>query len=364
MTSESTFQPNWASPPGDTISDILFEKNISLKEFSNKMGFTTTYTKKIINGNISITYKIAENLESILGASKTFWINRESQYREDIVRAEQNVLEQKEWLSELPLSDMRKFGWAPTLSNSKFEDKLNSCFNFFNVSSVKEWHEIYHDLLYATSFKISSSFDSKAESIITWLRQGEIDSQSSNCSNWNKELFKKSLLEIRPLTRQKDPQIFIPKIKELFSRCGVALAIVPTPTKCTTSGATYFTSNNKALLLLSFRHLSDDHFWFSLYHEAGHILLHKNTSIFLEGIEKSTSKEEKEANDFAAKILIPEEHQPQLMTLNANKWRDIVRFAKLVGVSSGIVVGQLQHLGLIRHNQLNKLKTRFKWIKS
>ncbi|MFX9089566.1 ImmA/IrrE family metallo-endopeptidase, partial [Acinetobacter baumannii] len=32
----------------------------------------------------------------------------------------------------------------------------------------------------------------------------------------------------------------------------------------------------KAMVLLSFRHLSDDHFWFTLFHEFAHLLLHNN----------------------------------------------------------------------------------------
>jgi Zn-dependent peptidase ImmA (M78 family) len=105
--------------------------------------------------------------------------------------------------------------------------------------------------------------------------------------------------------------------------------------------------------------LSDDHFWFTFFHEAGHLLLHGENGFFLEGIESSTTAEE-EANEFAAQILIPPEFQDELAQLRA-KIYEVSRFARRLGVSPGIVVGQLQHLRKIRHNQLNGLKRRYTW---
>jgi hypothetical protein len=41
-------------------------------------------------------------------------------------------------------------------------------------------------------------------------------------------------------------------------------------------------SPNKAMVILSFRYLSDDHFWFTFFHEIAHLLLH-NASLTLRG---------------------------------------------------------------------------------
>ena len=114
-------------------------------------------------------------------------------------------------------------------------------------------------------------------------------------------------------------------------------------------------------MLLSFRYLSDDHFWFTFFHEAGHLLLHGKNALFLEGDNIASTKEEQEANEFAAGILIPTEFQAALLSLPVDG-RDVIKFARLVGVSPGIVVGQLQHLGRIKPNQLNSLKRRYSWV--
>jgi Zn-dependent peptidase ImmA (M78 family) len=138
------------------------------------------------------------------------------------------------------------------------------------------------------------------------------------------------------------------------------VVILRAPTGCRASGATRFLSAEKALLLLSFRYLSDDHFWFTFFHEAAHLLLHDRQAVFLEGQDGSRAKEEDQANNFAAEMLVPKEFRDQMFNLPVNGF-DVIRFAKLVGVSPGIVVGQLQFYGHFTHRQLNNLKRRFGW---
>ncbi len=162
------------------------------------------------------------------------------------------------------------------------------------------------------------------------------------------------------LTRKRDPKLFIPELKRRCAECGVAVVIVRAPTGCRASGATRFLSRDKALLLLSFRYLSDDHFWFTFFHEAGHLLLHGKSALFLEGPNMLSTKEEEEASGFAARTLIPSEFRPGLLDLGVDG-RQVIRFARLVGVSPGVVVGQLQYLRRLSPRQLNNLKTRFRW---
>jgi Zn-dependent peptidase ImmA (M78 family) len=111
---------------------------------------------------------------------------------------------------------------------------------------------------------------------------------------------------------------------------------------------------------LSFRHLSDDHFWFTFFHEAGHLLLHGERGVFLEGDDTPSNGEEEEANKFAACILVPPEFQSSFLNLRADA-RTVIRFAMRAGIAPGIVVGQLQHLDHLRHNQLNRLKRYYVW---
>ncbi|HEU4689887.1 MAG TPA: ImmA/IrrE family metallo-endopeptidase, partial [Vicinamibacterales bacterium] len=162
------------------------------------------------------------------------------------------------------------------------------------------------------------------------------------------------------LTRQKDPERFLPTLIRACAECGVALVVLRAPTGCRASGATRFLSPDKALLLLSFRYLSDDHFWFTFFHEAGHLILHGEEALFIEADEMLDSVQEDEANRFAGDVLIPPEFKAELGKLPLTH-RDVIRFAVRAGVAPGIIVGQLQHQGRLPRNRLNGLKRRFRW---
>ena len=366
MNTSEGFQPAWTSAPGDTIVDILRERDITEAMFASLMGLTTEETNKLLQGHSTVTITVARQLVRALGASVAFWMSRDFQYRQDAKRLQEG---EAGWLRQLPLGDMIKFGWLNPPPHPA--EELAACLRFFNVSGVPEWRENYGSLQEMAAFRSSPSFDSRHGSVAAWLRQGEIEAGAIPCRPWHPEGFQGSLGQIRSLTRQKDPYRFIPALQEACSENGVAVVIVRSPSGCRASGATRFVSNDKAILQLSFRYLTDDHFWFTFFHEAGHLLLHGKRHLFsatlegqrpwiLEGAEVPVTEEEEEANRFAADTLIPQEFQSELLTITA-EMRQVIRFAHRVGVSPGIVVGQLQHLDRVGHDHMNRLKRRFVW---
>jgi addiction module HigA family antidote len=361
MAKKDHFRPDWASPPGETIADILEERGLSAAELAEGLGRTPAYASELVHGREVITAEVARYLEAFLGGSAVFWMNRESQYREDLARLqrESQDIALRAWLGELPLRDMIKFGWLEQgLTGSSAQ--AAACLRFFGAPDIDAWRRAYGQVLEMATFRKSPSFASQPGSVAAWLRQGEIESASIDCRSWNSARFETELPHIRRLTWRKNPSSFVPELQRRCAECGVAVAIVRAPAGCRASGATRFLSSTKALLLLSFRYLVDDQFWFTFFHEAGHLLLHDKNAIFLEGENRPTSKEEEEANAFAARVLIPQEFETALMGLRPDA-REMIRFARRVGVAPGILVGQLQYRGRLKQNQLNSLKRRFRW---
>lgn len=357
MLNTSTFRPNWTSAPGDTIMDILNEKNMTIEVFAKQMGNSPEFVEKLIAGNNEITEETSKKLADLLGSSVDFWLRREFQYREDQVRLKQ--VAESSWLSLLPIADMVKYGWIKQEGSSS----VKSLLEFFGVTSINEWHLKYEAEMAQVSFRTSSSYKQQPGAVAAWLRQGEIQSHSISCEPWNPELFKKSLFEIKKLTRIKDPIDFLPKLAQLCAKCGVAIAIARTPSGCQASGVTKFLTPDRAFIMLSFRYLTDDHFWFTFFHEAGHLILHGQRAVFVEEVGKSRliSQEEEEANNFAGEILIPSYLRTQLMMVAVSNKRSIIGFAATAGISAGIVIGQLQHAGWIEHNRMNTYKRKYSW---
>jgi Zn-dependent peptidase ImmA (M78 family) len=127
------------------------------------------------------------------------------------------------------------------------------------------------------------------------------------------------------------------------------------------SGATRWLGKDKALIQLSLRHKRDDHFWFSFFHEAGHILLHGKKQWFLDDAKIGAGEAEEEANAFAADFLIDPGEFNLFCDQSDYGSVAIKRFAQEQGIAPGIVVGRLQHEGLVEYRNCNSLKVSLKW---
>ena len=332
---------------------------MALSEFCNHVGLTYTQGRELLSGTLELNENIATQLEEVFGCSKHFWVTREAQYREDLVREIERSREKAfQWMNSLPLRDMVRRRWiSPHL---KGEKKLEACLNYFGVNSYVSWKNKYEGLMHSVAFRTSNTYDSEPESVISWLRQAELQVEKEDGGRWDRDQFALSIQKAKELTLVKDPRDFLPSLRELLMPCGVSIAVSPVPSRCRTSGAVFFVSNDHAVILLSFRYLSDDQFWFTFFHECGHLLLHSDKGLFLEG-NFATGIEENEANEFASTFLIPIEFEQELCRLTSKNVRGIYRFARKLGISPGIVVGQLQHRGIVHHRHLNKIKTRYQW---
>jgi plasmid maintenance system antidote protein VapI len=358
MPDRGTFRPDWISAPGDTIADILEERGQTPTDLAQQLGRPLDEISALLQGRLLLTAEVASRLEAALGVPRGFWEERESMYRAELtaLQAKTTRLDEQHWLKELPVKDMVQFGW---LQPQKGESPVAACLRFFGTPDLDSWRVLYRDVIKGGAFRKSLAFSSHPAAVAAWLRQGELLSQSIQCQPWNAQAFEVLLPDLRSLTRKKDPGV-LPELISRCSDCGVAVVIVRAPSGCRASGATRFLSRQRALLLLSFRYLTDDQFWFTFFHEAGHLVLHGERGFFLEGPDALTTTEEKEANDFAATTLVPPAFEARLRAVAASHL-EVIRLARLLGVSPGVVVGQLQHRGRIPRNYLNRLKRRYVW---
>lgn len=361
MTDSSTFAPDWISPPGDTIEDLLAERGWSKAEFAERTGFTAKHVNELVKGRVPITADAAERLSRVLGSTSDFWLVRDAQYRaaRERQRAIKSAVEDAGWLNELPLAWMRKQGWVPS-RRDKGEQVLE-CLSYFGVASVPAWREQYAAPV--TAFRASETHEKRIGAIAAWLRKGEIETSKIECETFDKNRLRASLAEIRSLTTEPDPSVFMPRLVKICASNGVSLAFVPAPTGCPVSGATRWLTPNKAMLLLSMRHRSNDHLWFTVFHEIAHLLLHGKRMFFIEGINGLDPALEREADVFAGETLISADDARRLKEIakpNVAKAK-IIQFAAEIGIAPGIVVGRMQKEIWIPWSHLNALKTRYVW---
>ena len=88
----AAFTPDWVSPPGDTILDLLEERGWNQPEFASRTGHTSEEMSLLINGNVALTENAALELERVLqGSPASFWLSREAHYREKLSETNERI---------------------------------------------------------------------------------------------------------------------------------------------------------------------------------------------------------------------------------------------------------------------------------
>jgi hypothetical protein len=260
------------------------------------------------------------------------------------------------WLKNFPINQLVKLGWI-----KKEEDKLKQLqilLNFFGVAGIEEWKAIWTSP--QAAYRKSEAFRSSPYATAAWLRKGEVDAADSQCKAHDASAFEAALGKIRSLTTEQ-PETFVPEMVKMCAEAGVAVTFVPELPGTRVYGVARWLNPSKALIQLSLRGKSDDHLWFAFFHEAGHILYHGKREVFIEEKDKQENKSEQEADRFAQEFLIPPSEYKAFLSAGRFDSASMRRFAKKVGIASGIVVGRLQYEKAIPFSQGNSLKSHFRF---
>ncbi|MGH7131039.1 MAG: ImmA/IrrE family metallo-endopeptidase [Phycisphaerales bacterium] len=344
------------------MAAIMSQRGVTTHEVAQAMHIETQLLDDLIHGRTRLTADLALQLEHTLGATTQFWLRREKTYQTAIAHLVDNLdgREVDAWLKAIPAADMQSLRWIPACDTKSM--LAYECLRFFGVSSVKAWHDEYADLEKSLSgqFHTSETFASEREAVLAWLREAERASGHLECSVWDPARWRELLPSLRTLTREPDPKVFIPQLQTQCAAAGVAVVVVRAPRGCRASGAALHQARNRRLIALSSRHLVDDHMWFTFFHEAAHLLLHPATPAIIDSDDELSEQFEQEASEAASNLLVPPAYQATMRQLRRNRWA-VARFAKSIGVAPGIVVGQLQHIGVYGREQMNHLKRRYRW---
>lgn len=367
MTSQGQrFQPDRASPPGDTIIDLMDERDWSQAELAQRLGYTTKHLNQLVKGKATLTEDAALRLERVLGSTASFWMSREAKFREHLARleAKSRYANWSSWLDQLPLAELKKAGVIPNerITQTAKPALVERLLGFFGVASPDEWHTCYGGM--QASFRRSRESQSDIGAITSWLRLGEIEAERLELPKYNRARFEKVLVEIRELT-VLPPQQFQPRIQQLCNEAGVKLVLVPAIPRAHVSGVARWLNRHSPLIQISLYGKTNDKFWFTFFHEAAHILLHADgkQDIFLDDPSNATRQtpEEDEANQWAGDRLIAPAHAVELSQL-AITAQQIQAFANTINIHPGIVVGRLQHDGRLGYpTPLNRLKESFQF---
>lgn len=347
MATLKKFVPPVEFHPGITLSEKLKEMGMSIKEFAVRTSKPEKTVFAVIGGKSSVTSDMAVAFENVTKIPAHFWLSMQRGYDEYTSRRkrEEQLSSIYEWARSFPLPKMAELGWIPVVKT--VEEKVNALLSFFQVSTEKAWEDYYLNRQLKVAFRISLSTTKEPHAISAWLRQGEIQVAECQVPAYSEKTLREALPEMKALCA-RNPVDFAIALQGLCAKAGVKLVYTPSLPKAPINGSTRWI-NDTPCIQMTGRHRRHDIFWFTFFHELGHILLHGKKDIFLEDIEYADRQKEKEeeADAFSSKILLSQAEENEIIR-NGDYSADAIRhYAKKFGTHPGIIVGRLQYRKVI-----------------
>ncbi len=358
------FKPSVAIAPGETLFELINSLGITQAELSRRMNRPLKVVNEIIKGKSAITPETALQLEQVLGKPASFWNNLEATYQG--LRAREYLREQLSSLvneaEKFPYTEMAGLNWVPRASDEI--DRVHNLLSFFSVTS---FDNIVEKAALKAAFDVSTKHKKDKPAIYAWLRQGVRQIEGFQTKDFDRSKLISTLPEIKGLTKLS-PEEFIPKLTSILSDCGVAFVVVKSITNAPVFGSTRWLASNRALIQLSIRLRWADRFWFSLFHELGHILYGNKKDFNVDFLENNPDGDiEEKANSFARDALVSPEDYLKIVSVIAPRIRAkqpvyplVNSFAQTLNIHPGIIVGRLQHDGIFPPT-FNKLRDRLEW---
>ena len=340
--------------PGYYIKELIDESGLTQEDFAKRLDTTPKNLSILIRGEQSLSIDIAMKLSRMIGTSVNYWLNLQNSYDSMVAefKSEKELEVEREIFKFIDYKYFRINFELPELAR-KIDEQIKAVREFLNVASLSVLAK--KDM--SVSFR-SSTKDLSEASIIKANLMVQIATNKAlkmEAQKYNKKKFEVSAEKALSLTKNHDS--FYPLIKKSFEESGVKFVILPNISGSNINGATKKIGDN-IMLMVNDRRLNADSFWFTLFHEIGHII----NGDYGISFDKETGIQEEKADKYAEDSLIPPEKYEKFVSEGKFGIQNIQKFADQIDRDPGIVLGRLQNDKKVRFDDWKLQSLRHKYI--
>ena len=325
--------------PGYYIKEIIEDSGLTQEDFARRLGTTPKNLSILIRGEQSLSIDIAAKLSRMLGTTVAYWLGLQQTFDEKTAEMlyERELEREREVFKLIDYKYFREHFGLPDLPRM-VDEQIKNVREFLCVSSLT----VLEEKSLAVSFrsyseKLSLSNIVNANAMVQIAINRTLKTETPK---YNKKKFEKAVSFA--LTQTKNHRGFLSEVKNAFSKAGVVLVVLPNLQNSGISGATKRVDGKVMLMVNDRRHYADT-FWFTLFHEIGHIL---NGDL---GLSLKDEKED-DADRYAQSALIPQDKYEEFISQNRVFDESTIRdFAEAIEQDPGIVFGRLLKDGWISY---------------
>ncbi|MGI6781435.1 MAG: HigA family addiction module antitoxin [Acholeplasmataceae bacterium] len=341
--------------PGETIYEVIQDRNISQKELAIRTGYTEKHISTIINGQKNISAEFAKKLEYALNIPASFWRNLQTNYDLEVVEFnEKHSITEKESQIAKEIKQTVELITGKSFKSNQGIGPVYEMRKFLGVSNLCS-------ILTLNPPRFRAKFQKNTSEHImsTWqyLCGKKVENQTDAPLNIGKLI--QSIDEIKQIMHEPDSTKHKKMIQEVLNRSGVLFTVEKHGKNTPINGLTAKTKNNQVMIALTLRLKYVDVFWFTLFHEIGHVIA--KDYLRDQSIWDEIDKIEERANKFAADVLIDSQKYKIFIARKDFSNSAIENFAKENNVLPTIVYGRLMHDGIKPWYSFNR--DTYEWIR-
>lgn len=346
--------------PGETIADVLEDRGITQAELATRTGVTAAYVSNVIAGKKDISANFALALEYALGVPKSFWLNLQANYDAELLESsqEQTISTEERSVRE-ELADVVKYlrqkGKMPV--GERKDASILSLRKALGMSDISK----LGDIVPAGAFRMSSNQNVNPYVLGAWIRLCQMESTGRIIEKQYDASRTNDLIgDIKKIMINREANIQV-DLRNVMRAYGIDFSVVKNFWGAPVQGYISRKKDGIYQMVLTIRGSYADIFWFSLFHEIGHIVngdIAKDAKFLDDGSDEA---KERAADLFARENLLDSDDYGQFIKQNDFSIESITRFAASQNVMPYIVIGRLQKEKYLRYDQYSRYKLRYKW---
>lgn len=346
--------------PGEILLDELDARNMSQSDFAKIIDRPLNAVNEIIKGKKSITPETASSIAAALGTSPEMWLGMQADYDLYLLSQQKDnkeaIRKRARLYSLIPVRELIKRGWIKAEKN--IDTLLKAVVGLLNVDSLSHFEKEAALGNIDIHFRKSDYGEVNINFLYAWRKIGEVDARKIKCKNFNEKKLVEFAKKIKEYSLEDKE---IEKIVMMLREVGVRLIFLSHFSKTRVDGAIFWLKG-KPVILMSFRYDRIDNFYFTLLHEIGHIVLHKNKDFYDEigCVDNIKNKQDIQADDFAQEYLVPKNIKVKI-SKSSITFEVLLDESVKLKINPGLLVGALQYDGILKYYQFRKALVKIKY---
>lgn len=349
--------------PGKLLLSEINKIGMNQKELAIRTGMSEKHISTVINGNKDISASFARKLDIALGAESGTWAKYQSEYDEYTAKLEEmNGITNDEISVLKAMKEIIDYFLKIGILHNHCGDaeKVIQLRQKLCVNNLTAIPKITYNAAYRAQVKTSTNID--VFILFAWQRMCELLTEKVVIDMpFDCQKLQDHIPEIKKQMFELDPNKMVENLKTILADCGIAFEVVRHFRGAPVQGFIKQTENGKVILCVTIRGKKADKFWFSIFHEIGHLMGGDLNARFVD-FDSVKSEMENKADQFARDVLIaPELYKALIASGKYHNLKDIKAFSDFVGVPYWITIGRLHNDEWLDWSYFAKEAPSFEW---